>query len=407
MTEINKGFYESFGFEQFEYPLPELSIDVNELLIETTDTYEGSFTVRNTGGAELVGSIHSRAKSITFIPSKWRGNEINVKYIFKASEGGWNPGDIFNTNAVIVSNGGEKNLPITVKLTQMVIQTDEGTVITDVSDFYGYAKNYPAQARRLFVKGDFYMLLLASGYEYADAYELLLKDMNRERALENFFILSGLKNKVTLTLPQKTLTYRKATNDGDKVHDHFDIQRNGDGYVEASISTASGVPWLTLNSERIISSDFDASGAAAVNFTIDPPLIKGRYARERIIISDQSSTEPEKSIEVIFIRQTPLAARLDREAFNFEDTGNIIVTNQSGVELSLDIFCRDSFIKPDAKTCKVIGQKTIAFTVKMSKLQYTQMMFRKHPYVTAEIEVRAIFNKKMVAIILPLTVGEW
>ena len=63
---------------QFEYPLPELSADIDEIEVETHSVCEGSFFIRNIGGGRLSGQIISHnacavLASSALLNSKQRG----------------------------------------------------------------------------------------------------------------------------------------------------------------------------------------------------------------------------------------------------------------------------------------------------------------------------------------------
>jgi len=167
---------------KYEQSIPSLKVDALSL------SREGSFIIKNIGGGLLTGSIISRVQDLNINPITWSGNNQVINYAYTSDHPA-------NGYIYITSNGGEMAIPVNFESNAMTIQTDEGHKIADIQDFYNYAKDYPAGARRLFTSSDFYMLLLSNGYKYMEIYENLHKDVNRERALDNFFILSGLKTK--------------------------------------------------------------------------------------------------------------------------------------------------------------------------------------------------------------------
>ena len=406
----------------FEYPLPELSVETDGLMIETKAAYENSFKIKNTGGSVLSGKIFSRSRSIAFEPAAWEGNDVEIRYRFTPDAAdGWKPGDAVETCAVISSNGGEKKLPITIRLTQMAIISEEGATIANIKDFYEYALTNPAQARKMFVDSEFYMLLLATGFEYMEAYEALHKDLNRERALDNFFILSGLKKKTGLTVPNRLVEFTRKPGDDNMVYGNFLIQKTDNGFCEASIAKQNNGEWLTLPAERVITSDFNEADTAMIKFSIDPLRVKGRYAREVITIGGSDSrarkegdgiaapsgVDAQAYVEVIFRRLQAVEFRLSREAYRFEDKGAVEIINNTGADLRVDLFCEDSFVRFAEKSYTVSERGEIPFTVKLSAFMTAQLMFRKMPFLRAAIEVSAVWRGKVVRRRLPFTVGEW
>ncbi len=370
---------------RLEFPLPVLTADTDYLFIETTDTFEGSFKIKNTGGSTLSGKILSRARALTFSPDKWEGNEQTVTYRYNPSlADGLKPGETLETYAYICSNGGEKKLPVTVKLTKMAITSPEGWVIANIRDFYDYALEYPAQARRLFTDGEFYMLLLATGYPYMEAYEMLHKDPNRERSMDNFFILSGLKKKTGFNLQTHLIEYLRKPNETSPVYGNFLIRKTDGGFFETPVQTLNNEPWLTLSTERLISNDFNEASAAVINFSIDPLQIEGRYAKETVIIGAELELDGGNAVDIVFRREIPLSFRLKREGYAFEDKGFIEVINNTGEDIVVEVFCKDSFIRFAARKYLIGAAYDIPFDVRLSGFMAAQLLFRKLPTDTGD-----------------------
>jgi hypothetical protein len=390
--------------ERLEYPLPVLSVDADFLQIETKDVSEGHFKIKNTGGAVLSGYILSRSACIKFEPSEWEGNDITIAYRFDPAEaGGIKPGDDYETTAYICSNGGEKKLPITIKLIKMAITTPEERVITNIRDFYEYAQDYPAGARRLFTDSEFYMLLLTTGYGYMEAYEMLHKDLNRDRAMDNFFILSRLKEKTALTVQHPYLEFIRKCNENDIIRGHFLVRRSDNGFVEAPVTAAANAPWLRILTQRLISSDFNEANTAMVNFTIDPLQIGGRYAGEKVTVGlDEANT-----VALVFKRAAPLSVRLDRDAYRFDDQGTVFIANNTGGELLVELFCKESFIRFEARRYMAGERYEIPFGVKLSAFMSAQLLFRKLPFLKATIEVKTVYRDQLIKKQLEIVVGKW
>ncbi|MCL2203901.1 MAG: DUF5717 family protein [Defluviitaleaceae bacterium] len=384
----------------FEQPLPVLDVSEEALLIETKDSATGSLTVKNLGGSVLKGYVCSRHRALTFEPDWWEGNSAALSYHFNPAHTGISPGQSLQTQVYICSNGGEAALPVTIKLTKMAITTREGQIIANVRDFYDYALAYPMQARQIFTDSEFYMLLMAVGYPYMEVYESLHKDANRERAMDNFFILSGLKEKTTLFLPKQRFVYDQNHGDMGKIYGQIMVEKSDRGFYEAPIAPESAPPWLTLSANRLISSDFDAQNQARVNFCIDPVHISARYARERVRIENCTA-------ELIFRRPLPLTARLNREAFRFEDKGIIEISNHSGGDLAIEVFCPDAYVRFAARTYSVGTYYEVPFGVKLSPFMNAGRLFRRTPFMRTAIEIKGTSPGRVFKLRLPLTVGEW
>ena len=394
-----------FDPARYEQPLPILEIDTDHLLIETKERHEGKFRIKNAGGGQLSGYITSRHRAVTFSPATWDGNAQTVTYRFDpALADGLSAGQQLDTVAYICSSGGELALPITARLIKMAIVTKEGRTIANVQDFYAYAQEYPMGARHIFVDSEFYMLLLAVGYPYMEVYESLHKDANRDRAIDNFFILSGLKGKTALRLQRRVLTFNQRPGDTGKIHGQLLLEKTDRGYCEASIEAETAPPWLLLSTNRLIASDFDSENQAMVNFSIDPLHIDGRYARERILIGQDDQP---LAAELIFRRPQSLMLRLSRETYRYDDKGTIEIFNHTGQEMMLELFCPDSYVRFEARRYVVGAFYEVPFDIKLSAFMNAGRLLRKTPYMRTHIEVKATWPGHVYKQRLPLTVGEW
>jgi len=384
--------------EALEYPLPVLTPSMAEITIEEKD--DVAFTLKNTGGGMLVGQILSPTKSLVFTPNKWASNRQAIKCHFIPDPlEGWKPGDVREFEITILSNGGEVLIPITAKLAKMAVNTSEGMVIANLRDFYDYAKQHPLKAQALFSKKEFFELLGAMDYAYLDAYEWLTQESNRARALDNFFVLSGLKTRTVLTATQTTVEHIGAIDDDSPIEGMFELQKSDSGYYETAILKKRNSEWLSLLKEHLYSSDFNDDGnIATVKYKIIPSLVQGRYAKETI-------SAGESAIDIVFRRPAPMRCWLSREGFRLYDYGILVVETREPI--LVEVFCKEQFVKFEGREYRVLGREEIRFNIKPSAFQSAQMMFRKQPSLSAEIEVRAFYNGTVIKRVLPITAGEW
>jgi len=378
----------------YSLPLPNLSLDIDHISIKTTQDHEGEFTIKNTGGGTLEGHILSRSPAITFTPQSFTGNSQIISYTFDPKMAATS----IESMVYITSNGGEVALPLTAQNTPMTIQTEEGQLITSTQDFFDYAAQHPNAARRLFTTSEFYMLLLSTGYKHMEIYEHLHKDVNRERAMDNFFVLSGLKSKTELTLPKQRIDIVAPPND--KVYERFYVQKSDSGYTETPVFTANSAPWVTLATDRLVSSDYDHENKATVGFSIDPLLITGQFAHEVIQVGNQA-------LDLTLRKATPLIIRLNREGFRYDDRGSINVINNTGYEMRLEVFCRDRYVHFYSRNYVIGASFSVPFDIKPSALASTRRLFKKIPYISTYIDVKAQCYGQSYHERLHLNIGEW
>ena len=383
---------------RFEAPLPALSISTDAINIETKDKHDSSFVIRNTGGGVLSGKILSRCPGLVFDRCEWTGNRQTVTYTFNAAKAGLATGESIEGHVYVTGNGGEVEIPVTARLTKTSVTTAEGLTIANLQDFFEYAKTHPAQARRLFVDSEFYMLLLGLGYEYMEVYESLHRDSNRERAMDNFFILSGMKGKTTISVLDTCLEFDQKPGDDGVIHGSIRVQKSDAGYIESPIANNS--PWLNCFASKLMQSDFDENLVAAVNFSIDPSKIATSYAREVVTIGTEAT-------EIVYRRTAPVIVRMNRAAFRYEDKGLVEVINNTGADIKLEVFCPESYVRFTARSYIVGAYGEIPFEIKLSAFLAAQLFFRKTPYMKTALEVKAVDSGRVYKKILPVVVGEW
>jgi hypothetical protein len=409
----------------FEYPLPKLSVDIEALDIETKSSHSGNFSIKNAGGGVLKGKIISRCEGLFFEPNEFEG-AAKINFSFNAATAGMGIGEAIRSKFFVTSNGGEKEIPVSAKLTKMSISTPDGYTIANIQDFYEYSLTHAAQARRIFTDSEFYMLLMASGYEYMEVYESLHKDANRERAMDNFFILSGLKGRTTLEVIPTTsgfggkfpageysasddrrdfpaevcLEFSQAPGIYDMLSGSFMVKKSDRGYVDAPMILRNESKWLTLSSGKLTASDFNEENIATVNFTIEPSKISSTFVREEIIIG-------EDIVEIIYRRLPPFVLRLNRDTYRYADRGTIEVINNTGVTMQIGVFCPENYIRFSARSFPVGARGEIPFEIKLSAFMNAQMLFRKLPYMQTMIEIKAKIPGQEFKKTLPITVGEW
>ena len=387
--------------DTLEYPLPVLSVSTKELTIES-NSLEKTFTVRNTGGGKLNGYVVSPNNAIYFVPNSWQENRVDISCKVRNNLQ-LKPGEVHSFSATIVSNGGSFVVPITIRLKKAALTTKDGVIIANIKDFYEYWQKSPKNALNIFASEKFAALLDAINFAYIDAYNLLVKEENPQRALDNFFILTGIKKQTTLIIPQKEMEHKSI--DNAMIYGHFTLQKSDSGYLEGDFSLKHRAAWLALSKYHFNSTDFDSNNTAVIQYSVDPLLIKKRYEREQVAITTCAEQE---IISIVFKRTMPLSVRINKEAYSFSDEGEIFLQNNSAEPLIVQLFCKDAFVRfwqLDYKLPKG-GQIAVPFTIKLPTLQSAQMLFRRVPYLCTNLEISFMHKGKKIEKILPITAGE-
>jgi len=362
-----------------EKPIPRLTLDVSRIDIEGAGVVKGSFKIKNTGEGELVGRIVSGAGFLDFSPEVFSGNDININYSLNLE--GIRSGR--RAEAVITSNGGEKPLVFDIKINPPDITCPCGTKISTLEHFLDYVRKSPVASRQLFMRRDFLMWLFNMGYSSMDVYERFASDPNKERAVDNFLVFNSLKNKAKLLLPEKDIMlaippWESAITGGIK------IKRSTWGYVEGSLSLKTPVDWLKLDSTKITGANFNEDNAAEISYIILPEELKKRDMAHIELECDNPQSM------YIHARPAPaFEAKLDRESYSFEDSGKLIVKNNTGKDLMIDIYC-ENFIKFEAKRYFISKQAEIDFDIKFGSFKAATLALKKQLYASSKMHVSAV-----------------
>ena len=396
-----------YAKHNYDQPLPQAKATIDAIHIDTKDNALGQFTVKNTGGGNLEGQIICRIPGLSIAPPTWHGGNQIISYAFSGKDSGLLTGESMSGHIDILTNGGQITLPVDIRLAKMSIPTAEGGRITNLQEFYDYAKDHPAQAMRMFVDSEFYMLLLAIQYPHIQVYESLHQDSHRERALDNFFILSGLKTKTTLSITSPPLLFFQKPGDDQPIQGAIDLVKSDPGYVDAPITTQGDAPWLHCFQSRLIQSDFDQDHHARLYFSIDPTKAKGPYNRAVVHIGTAKQ-------DIVLRRTPPVDIKFNRPGYRYQDTGHIAITNHSPSDMKIEVFCKDGFFRPSARSYLVGPSRgapfQIPFEIKLSPFLNAQVFFRKTPYMHTQVEIKISTPSNPSQIIkknLPLVVGDW
>jgi len=383
--------------EQLELPLPTIEADMEKLYIETATSYTGIFNIRNVGGGKLSGFSQCNKNCVTFSPSEFEGNKVQIEYFINIAA--YNSGEVIRTEILIASNGGEIIIPCIIKIIAPAIETEDGMKITSLKEFYVYSKKYILEARQLFSESKFKEWLYSINYEYMDIYEYLVKDANKERAMYNFFILNKLKKKTTIEVEEKNVQIKVGYYQRSKFLNLIKVKRSDGGFVEYDVKLKNNCRWISLSKNKLIVSDFKDSNMADVMYSIDSSKLSDKNAVDYIMIGDEV-------IRVNIKRESLIDLGISKESFKFVDEGSILVGNNSEKQVVIEISTNSSLVRFENKKYIVNESAEIPFVIKLNAFLSTQLALKKQPIVTGEIYVKAqseegIFRKTMY-----ITIGE-
>jgi len=370
--------------DQFEHPLPHLQLHIDRIVVETAHGCEGSFTLTNSGGAELAGRITSNSGAISFAPSEFRGNHVEIAYTLHLDA--YNPGDVLSATALIISNGGEAVLPIEIRMMPPAITASDGTMLSSLTAFADYAQAHPIASRQLFTQPKFLEWLMRMHYEHIEMYEHLTRDPNKERAVDHFLIVSRLKEKPAVRVAEKYINVAVKPNTTGATGSIL-LRRSAWGHTDIILRPPAHAAWLNLNKSHLSGADFAADGTAEVLFMALPSATATRRQSARIAILSEGV-----EIDSVYITATrpPLfSIAADKETYAYADNGFLRVQNHTDSDLMLEILPASAALSFEGKKYLIGAQAEIPFSVKLSNLQTAQASLRRRIAFDAEILVRA------------------
>ncbi|MCL2753240.1 MAG: DUF5717 family protein [Defluviitaleaceae bacterium] len=373
-----------------QFPAPKLNISERKISLRGFGLIYGNVEISNAGEGNLVGSILPVADFLSFSPKNFEGNRIDAEYTLDLTG---LSGEII-TSAVVVTNGGEKTIDFHIAINPPDVLTWEGYVMTEISDFASYAREHPIAARSLFGRQDFMLWLINMNYPAMDIYERFIKDPNKERALDNFLVFNGAKVKAKILAETKDAAHSISISD-DVVTGSIVLRKTTWGFAEAAIEVEGEKKWIKLDKNKITSADFDSENLCQAHYIIFPEHSTGRETA--VITLNADGIEQKIHIRASFA--AAFSARLDKQSFFFEDKGKLIVENNTGHDLLIDISC-ENFVKFAAKRYHISKTAEIDFEIKFSSFKTATMSFKRQNYAESYINVVSInggksYSKKM------------
>ena len=362
-----------------EQPTPKIALSADRIDAHGAELAEGSFEVFNIGEGVLKGRIDAAADFLTFPSDTFEGNKVNIDYSLNL-EG--QTGE-HKVAAVITSNGGEKIVTFDVKVNPPAIVRGTAKIAT-LAHFMEYLRKNPIEGRRLFGQKDFMIWLFNMGYPSMDIYEKFAADPIKERAVDNFLIFNGLKNKADVVAEQRDII-ANVGHDESVATGGLRLRKTTWGFAEAGLTVRQGASWLNLTKDRVTTADFGEDNIAEVDYIIMAERVKRRDVAIVDIAADSGVT---RSIRLQCNISAAFEARLDRETYNFEDRGKLFLFNNTGKDLMIDIYC-ENFIRFEAQRYFIGKHAEIDFQVKFSSLKAAAMTFKKQLHAATFIHVRA------------------
>ncbi len=388
--------------EQLEYPLPILRAGLDQLTVETTlSGTTGSFTVENIGGGVLEGSVMSHNPCLRFNQERFKGNRLTLSYHIQPT--GYRLGEVMRTSLVLMTNGGEKTVPVTVRILPPALLTEEGLELSCLKEFAAYAQQEGNRRKGavLFASSAFLPWLMQLGFEQPDLYTFINQDDNKERALYNFLYANGLVGKPLLTCQNPRIIIEVLPNVLEMLTGRVEIVKSGWGFVaeELVMPSETECPWLDVAPKKLTMADFDGIDSALLTYRINTGRLSGGIQTACVKLGDVS-------LRFEVRRQKAFHCSLSQPFFGFDDTGLLCFENRLGKPVNVVVSASENFIKLQQERFAVKEQTKIPVSFRLPALLSAQRAMKRLPPLTGLIHVKAVRGDFIYEKTLKVTVGD-
>jgi hypothetical protein len=245
-----KALIEKLANGNVEYFIPTAEMSDKELDISVTAGEKKTFEISldTTNDRDCKGVVYTTDSRIEIQNNQFFGknNKIRISVDAKYLE----PETKFEAEIVCTTNAGEKRIPCKVYVEPVVTESSIGEV-KDLDDFMKLLGHDYEEALKLFLSKGFKHAILKDDKYKCVLYNQLIKNHNREIAMEEFLVKTGLKEPVVLSLAKTKKVYENIT---EAYGDVFQITRSCVGYVEIDVEVQGN--FIHNAKEKITNDDF-------------------------------------------------------------------------------------------------------------------------------------------------------
>lgn len=240
-----KKYYET---ENQAFIKPQVTISVTNLDIEIEEgkVYKNSFLVISENQVPVRGHVFSTNDKLGVDKAEISGVKTEIKYYFKGKLSV--AGSEFEGDFVILTNGGEFNIPYRIRVVPKSAETSVGR-ISSMEEFARLYAQYPREAMELFFLSSFPEVFLKHDPEKRALYHSLMKSRSKPLILEEFMTAAGYKEQISIETEEKSIFLNEGEESGKLV-----LKLSGPGYLEGRIFTERNQ--VRLSAERFSSEDF-------------------------------------------------------------------------------------------------------------------------------------------------------
>lgn len=222
---------------------------------------QGEIFVTSGNGLHIKGLAYSSNPRVTIANNAFGGLRNRIAY--EVNSGYCEHGDVIEGSFYLVTNGGEKEIPYSLRI-QTGIAGEELDALLTADDFGRLAKRDWERALGLFEYQDFTEAPFMQDIRVRAIYDGLKGRPERRNLLEEFLVALGAKEPVRLSMDAGEQRYedlRAVT------EDRLEVKSSGWGYV--SLKAETDCPFIELLTTGVTDRDF-INGCVSVYYRIHP-----------------------------------------------------------------------------------------------------------------------------------------
>jgi hypothetical protein len=382
--------------QSLEYPLPVLSVDSDRIEASSGASFTKSINVKNRGGGLLEGEVFCNSPYVFINPQSFSGNQ--AAFEVQADLSSFGSGEMLETSLCIVSNGGEKVLPVKLSV-ELFTTTADNARISSLEDLEAYAAKDMEKAAQLFRRHDFRAFLSKGKRDFTNLYDFFIKEKDPIYSLESFLRASTGKKPPRLEVSKKRFSIPVMPFAKDEIHGQILVRLEGYGMITDKIAIENGGKWLSVPSSALQS--LKGGETESIPFAIAPEMLPARRSCAVVALTQ----DPEARVAIEAVKLPLFKATLSKETYSPDQEGRIIIENFSGVDILAEVIPEASYLRFDAMRYPIRERAEIPFRVKVTALQ--SFTVRRQLSIPTSVTVRVMVRGEVTSVKLPLNIGEW
>ena len=185
------------------YEIADALISENKITVEldADETIEGDIAIVGKNSMDIKGIAYSSDSHFVFRYNQFNGIKNRLHYIINGKN--LVPNKVCIGKINIITTAGEFEIPFEIKVKEREIVTVIG-VLKTLEDFVEYVRTNYDEALILFISKEFSEYFLKGDNHGIALYKQLMRNANRDVALEEFMVAMGLKEPVKISLKSET-----------------------------------------------------------------------------------------------------------------------------------------------------------------------------------------------------------